>query len=153
MFLIINLNIKPELDKEQRDMQDKSKKTAGIRLNFIIVLFLLSCGILALMPINKPDFLPSEILGTWTTAVPKYQGRFFELTEVYIVFGIGDNKVEIYFITDIKRTIDDIGVLYTVMAQNLKGINDKFSFYYKRERIGAIRLKNQQGILWTKSLK
>ena len=105
---------------------------------------------------NKLDTLPQELLGQWETTASKYKGFSFELTKESIIFTDlnAENKTEVYVIEKRTKDVDkDNNAVYTVFYENKEGLEFKFALYYDPAEGGKIKLKNQKGIVWTRSKK
>jgi hypothetical protein len=107
-------------------------------------------GVVVFFPKKKTETIPDQIWGKWTTKAPQYQDRFFELSEISVIFGIGDNKINVYFIKGIKAETKDDGIVFTIIGHNLDRVEHKLTFYYHRGRTAEIRLKNPDTVVWTR---
>ncbi len=94
---------------------------------------------------------PDSLFGKWTTSNSKYKDRFFELTDTTVTFGVGEDKINVYFILSIERDTQD-NTYYTISYHNLAGIEFKTSFYYDPEIGNVLKFKNQMDIEWVKMM-
>ncbi len=94
---------------------------------------------------------PDSLFGEWITSNSKYKDRFFELTEVTITFGVGGDKINVYFILSIEKDTQD-NTYYTISYRNLNGMKFKTSFYYDPKKEDVIRFKNQMDVEWVKKI-
>ncbi len=94
---------------------------------------------------------PYSFFGEWITSNSKYKDRFFELTEVTITFGVGGDKINVYFILSIEKDTQD-NTYYTISYRNLNGMKFKTSFYYDPEKEDVIRFKNQMDVEWVRNM-
>lgn len=92
--------------------------------------------------------VPDELVGTWTTTAPQYQGKSFEIGPSVVSFDLGDGTSSMGFIQDIQNAPGDPGMLYTI-SYNVKGQMQQVSFYYDSDQ--TIRLKSRKDIAWTKT--
>jgi hypothetical protein len=95
------------------------------------------------------DF-PEDLIGQWTTSEPRYQDRFFEITKETLAYGLGGGKIDVYFISSMKESLEGNNILYTINYKNTDGLKFTQSFYYHPENGGSIQLKHQEHIKWTK---
>lgn len=105
---------------------------------------------------NKLETLPQELLGQWETTAPKYKGFSFELTKESIIFTDlnAENETEVYVIKKRTKDVDeDNNEVYTVFYENKEELELRFALYYDPAEGGKITLKNQKGIVWTRSKK
>lgn len=103
----------------------------------------------ALLP-SRPTLLPDQLVGVWKTSNLKYADRYLELTKVTIIFGTGKQSIDVNFISNVEKILQDKAVLYTVYFHRSGGPEDSVSFYYDPKNGGIIRFKNQKHIAWIK---
>ncbi len=99
--------------------------------------------------------IPDELVGTWTTPTPIYEGCFFEITKEEIIFGAKDGSESNFFIKDLKiqKIPHEEWTLYTI-AYIVRGYQKyEFPFYYHPASNGVIRFKNKMESVWTKELE
>lgn len=94
--------------------------------------------------------VPSGLMGTWRTDAAKYQGCFFEIGDRYVKIGTQQGSVDVGEIRDVGETTDGGVLLYAIRYADGGQPENLLEFYYSRED-GAIRLKNQRDIVWTKT--
>ncbi len=118
-----------------------------MKLKWIIIGIAILAAFVVLMP-SKGTLLPEELVGVWTTKHPNYTDRSFELTKVTVIFGTGRESIDVNFITNVEKRLDDNKTLYTVYSHHLEGPEDKISFYYSPKDGGAIQFEHQKQIVW-----
>jgi hypothetical protein len=92
--------------------------------------------------------VPDEIVGTWTTAAPQYQGKSFEIGPSIVSFELGDGAASTGFIQDIQTSSGDGGTLYTISYKS-NGLAQQVAFIYGGDQ--TIHFKNRKDIAWTKA--
>jgi hypothetical protein len=139
--------------KKTRTLQTDIRFSMTLRWILIVVsmiISLLGCSS------NKLETLPQELLGQWETTAPKYKGFSFKLTKECIIFTDlnAENETEVYVIKKRTKDIDeDNNSVYTVFYENKEELELRFALYYDPAEGGKITLKNQKGIVWTRSKK
>jgi hypothetical protein len=116
----------------------------------LVGLVIIAIVALSTFLLRKPTLFPDELVGVWMTSDPRYADRFLDLSKVTIIFGTGKDNIDIYFISNVEKTVQDKAILYTVHFHNQEGLEDKVSFYYDPQNSGTIRFKNQKQITWTR---
>jgi hypothetical protein len=97
-------------------------------------------------------FLPEDLVGYWVTSAPKYQDRFFELSRVSVVFGTGRDSIDVNFIEAVERRTQGDKTTYTIHYKNTKGLEGRLSFVWDPSNKGKIRLRNQEDMVWEKTM-
>ena len=95
------------------------------------------------------ESVPDELVGVWKTTSPRYEDRFFEISEDLIVFGTGGRNTEAHRILSIREALEDERLLYAISYESAEGEEYGFFFYYDPAGSGVIRFKNQQDMAWT----
>ena len=95
------------------------------------------------------ESVPDELVGVWKTTSPRYEDRFFEISEDLIVFGTGGRNTEAHPILSIREALEDERLLYAISYESAEGEEYGFFFYYDPAGSGVIRFKNQQDMAWT----
>ena len=99
---------------------------------------------------KKNKDIPENLIGKWTTSAPKYEDRFIEITKETFVYGLGGDKEDVYFISNLETNPKGNKLLYTISFKNKDGLEFTRSFYYDPENGGTIQFKHQEHIKWTK---
>ena len=95
--------------------------------------------------------VPDELVGVWKTAQAKYEDRSFQFTRDTLIFGIGQDHVDVHPIRKIEKTQEGQVFLYAVTyLDRREGVLNTFSFSHDPNPGGLIKLKNQSGIEWRK---
>ena len=73
------------------------------------------------------------------------------MTTLTMAFGTGKHNVNVYFVSDVKKTVQGNKTLYTVYCHHIGGSEEKISFYLIMGDGDQITFKNQQHIKWMKT--
>lgn len=121
-----------------------------MKLKWIVIPAVIIAVAITMFYPKKNRDIPVNLTGKWTTSAPGYQDRFIELTKETLVYGLGGDKKDVYFISSIKKGLEGNNILYTINYKNKDGVKFKRSFYYAPENGEAIQFKHQEHIEWTK---
>lgn len=128
----------------------KKQRGAGFRIFWWTVL---SAGICVLIyagtHMQNPPGIPEQLLGTWRSTEPSYEGRTFELGLANITFGVGEGKAETGFIEKVETDWQDHHFMYTVHYVQ-DGVESQCSFYAESQGKEVLYFKNQPRIKWVK---
>ena len=113
----------------------------------VLVFFLV--GAFSGCRVARLESVPDELVGVWKTTSPRYEDRFFEISEDLIVFGTGGRNTEAHRILSIREALEDERLLYAISYESAEGEEYGFFFYYDPAGSGVIRFKNQQNMAWT----
>ena len=100
---------------------------------------------------EKETPIPDDVLGVWTTSESRYADRSFELTKDLIIFGTGTTSYDSVSISKIEKEDQGSKRLYVIYYDTIEGDEQQFSFYYAPIDGGAIRIKNQENIVWERN--
>ena len=117
----------------------------------IISVFILIIVSIFVFYLKEDEVFPDSLIGRWTTSEPRYKDRFFELSKVTFSYGLGEDKIDVHFISSIEKSIQDNNTLYTINYHNIDGLEYTRSFYYYPANGGVIKFKNQKNVEWTKN--
>ncbi len=134
--------------------KSKSKSAEKIKHKWVIIWVCSLIIITILIFFTKQDEgVPDRLVGRWTTSEPRYKDRFFELSKVTFSYGLGEDKIDVNFISSIEKNIQNNNTLYTINYHSTDGLEYTRSFYYYPANGGVIRFQNQQNVKWTKCKK
>jgi len=119
-----------------------------MKLTWIFVAAVVLTAVLVLRSRDN-ELLPDDLVGRWTTSAPKYTDRFLELNKVSVVFGTGEDNIDVNFISSVDKRVEGGSTLYTIKYRDPKGMDGQVSFYWDPTE-EVIRLKNQKRIVWEK---
>ena len=121
-----------------------------LKIGLIIVLAATAAAIIFRVS-RIPDPLPQEVVGVWHSDSPGYIDRFFELSDAIMVFGQGERRLEIQFITRVEaEKVKDGLSRYTIYHQDKYGFEQKTVFFFKQGDVNTIWFKNQDNVTWQK---
>ncbi|MFO8241074.1 MAG: hypothetical protein R6T90_08755 [Dissulfuribacterales bacterium] len=123
-----------------------------IKFKWIFMAILVVTAILLMHHIYNKDneSLPSDLIGRWITSSPRYTGRFLEFSQIAVIFGIGEDNIDVNFISSVDKRIEAGVIIYTIKYRNQNEIEGSIAFYwYPSENM--IRLKNQRQMIWKKA--
>jgi hypothetical protein len=121
-------------------------KLTWIAIPVVIMVVLL---IFVFFPKKNKD-IPENLIGKWTTSAPGYEDRFIEITKETFVYGLGGDKKDVYFISNLETNPKGNKLLYTISFKNKDGLKFTRSFYCDPENRGVIQFKHQEHIEWRK---
>ena len=100
----------------------------------------------------KPLAVSPELLGTWRTADPRYDGLFFKIDDVSFSYSTVEGKVENYAIVKYER--GDLQAGQVISTHVLHGDRDgqklRVSLLYEPGDGGRFKFKNQNKTIWTR---
>lgn len=70
---------------------------------------------------TSSDAVPDVLLGVWTTADPRYEGRFFELRPHSVVFGLGVDSQVVHHVSSVEWASKAGQSVFTVHYQDEDG--------------------------------
>lgn len=116
----------------------------------IILVAFITFAVFSANGCGEKGTIPNELIGEWQTSEPKYEGCYFEVTELTVAFKPKSAEIYSNIITNIKREEDpnEEHILYTIFYKDESGKIYKLSLYYYPEENGTVRFKNQTEIVW-----
>jgi hypothetical protein len=121
-----------------------------MKLKWIVIPAVIVVVAITMFHSKKNRDIPVNLIGKWTTSAPGYQDRFIELTKETLVYGLGGDERDVYFISSMEESLEENNILYTFNYKNTDGLEFTRSFYYHPENEGAIQFKHQEHIEWRK---
>lgn len=99
--------------------------------------------------VSKPGEVPQEIMGTWETSAPGYEGCYFEITRSRVVFTNPITKPSVNVIREIGRSSEEKCTVYAITYEDEQKLDYKFSIYYCRaESEETIFFKDLRKVIW-----
>ncbi len=100
----------------------------------------------------KPLTVPPELLGTWRTTDPRYDGLFFKIDDVSFTYSTVDGTVENYAIVKYERGDAQGGQTTSthVLHGDRSGQKLQVSLLYESSGGGRFKFKNQNKTIWTR---
>ncbi len=124
--------------------------TVLVLVGSITVLVTLATWATRRHPVVPTKLVPTELVGVWRTANPRYADRFLEITATSIFFQIEDGKVDGHPIVAVDESPGAGAISYTISYRDQDGQRRRVAIDYDSRRAGVIRLKHQQQIEWTR---
>lgn len=101
------------------------------------------------------ETVPEELLGRWTTADVRYEGRAFELTESVLRIFTAPEEFKRHDIRRVDTEVLDGGELLVIIDYEAEGGSLQFSVAYEPPGPdgipGWVHLANQPDFEWTRS--
>lgn len=108
----------------------------------LILPMLLACG-----PVEET--LPAELLGTWTTEDPSYEGRFMQIFKDRIYFGTGQGDPSPNSIIAVSTDYQDNLAICTIDYQEPDGDEYRLLLRYHHSE-DELQLANRRRVTWTR---
>ena len=121
-----------------------------MKLKWIVIPVVIVAATITMFQFKKNRDIPLDLIGKWTTPASGYQDRFLEITKETLTYGLGGDKEDVNFISNIEESLEENNILYTITYKNTDGLEFTRSFYYVPENGGAIQFKHQKHIAWRK---
>lgn len=123
-----------------------------LKVGLFIILILAAVTAVIILRLKRiPDPLPRNITGVWHSDSPGYQNRYFELSDAIMVFGQGERRLNIQFISRIKvKKIRGNLTRYTIYHQDTYGFEQKTVFFFEQADVDSLWFNNQENVIWQK---
>jgi len=109
---------------------------------------MLTLLLLGVTLVPKPDQVPAELQGIWTTSDPKYSGWSLQISSVHLNISTGGGSAATGFIRHVKIEHPGAESLVTIIYQSGEGESSLSILYDPHTQ--SIRFNNQPAITWTK---
>ena len=101
---------------------------------------------------DRPSYIPQKLWGVWQTDHKRYAGRHLDISEAIFTIGQGQEKIQVFFIHKVKKTLEGQRERYTLYYREHEKAQEPlqtFTFYYRETEDGdRLQLKNQEEIIW-----
>lgn len=97
----------------------------------------------------KPNDIPSELQGVWTTTDSGHSDRTFEISSITVSFGTGQGTVSTGLIRKLDVEPGSNETLYTIRYSGDDGESTLWIRYDPFNKV--LRFRNQPGIVWHKA--
>ena len=91
-----------------------------MKLKWIVIPLVIVVATITMFHFKKNRDIPLDLIGKWTTSAPGYEDRFIEITKETIVYGLGGDKKDVYFISNLETNPERNKLLYTISFKNKK---------------------------------
>ena len=98
-------------------------------------------------PKNK-NLPPDQMVGAWKTDDARYADRFFRLTKTSVIFGVGDNEIDVYFISDTKILNQGSDEVVQLSLKRSGGAETQLSLIHNDQEGESLTFLNQPGVSW-----
>jgi hypothetical protein len=118
------------------------KKLITALMVLTILFFECQCG--------KIQSVPDELQGVWKPSDLQYADRSIHFKQDTLIFGIGEDKFDIYTIhyLRMKRGREGESTEYTITYEDAEGEEYILTLNYYPKNNGVIKLKYQENIVW-----
>ena len=131
----------------------KKKKAKKKRGKWIFLMVAVTIAVIVLMFMYgepPPRYVPPELIGVWRTTDSVFADRFIEFSSATISFGTGEATIsQTGFMNGVEMTTEGGKNLY-IFHYKLDGSDAQLSFFYDGPDGEGLRLRNRNGVLWTK---
>lgn len=131
----------------------KKKKAKKKRGKWILLMVAVTIAVIAVMLMYgepPPRYVPPELVGVWRTTDSVFADRFIEFSTATISFGTGEATIsQTGFMNGVETSTENGKTLY-IFHFKQDGADAQLSFYYDGPDGEGLRLKNRNGVLWTK---
>lgn len=131
-------------------LESKQGRKVRVWTGLVLLVFLL---VIAMPFSHRYRPAPSELTGVWRTTEPTYADRFLEIRSVFVVFGTGGNRGELYFFTHVEKVPGEENTEYILWYEGDDGVEYRVSLIYRPGDPPTLHLKNKQGVIWTKEVE
>ena len=101
---------------------------------------------------EQPSYIPQKLWGVWQTDYDRYADRHLDISEAIFTIGQGQEKIQVFFIKQVKMTPAGQRERYTFHYRahgETKDALQTFTFYYeKTDEDERLQLENQDDIHW-----
>jgi hypothetical protein len=116
----------------------------------LVLLVILLLGFFVFSFPRKNAFLPDEMVGTWQSDDVRYEGRLFRLTKTTVIFGMGENQIDVYFIADTKIISQGPDEVVQLSLHHPGEADINLSLIYRNKDEETLCLLNQQNVIWNR---
>ena len=126
-----------------------SKKRGNI---LAVIVIILALGIIGgvVSAIGTAPSCPDELIGSWTTKAPGYEGKGLLISKKGLAFDAGEGAVEGQAVRQLEAIPDGDRTLYSIVYGTSRSDEQVLSFYY-HPRKHTITFKNQPHLVWTRN--
>ena len=101
---------------------------------------------------ERPTYIPKKLWGIWQTDQERYADRYLDISETIFTIGQGREKIQVYFIHQVKMDIAGPRERYILFYREHKKNKEPlqtFTFFFHRTKEGDhLQLSNQGDVFW-----
>jgi hypothetical protein len=123
-----------------------------MKLKIGILIIIAATATAIILSVNRiPDPFPQHMIGVWHSDAPGYEDRYFELTDAIMVFGQGQRRLNIQFISRVKaKQLKGGRTRYTIHHKDSYGFEQKTVFLFEKGDVGRLWFNHQENVVWQK---
>lgn len=96
---------------------------------------------------NEHNLIPGQLAGVWTTDAPRYQGRFLELYEAFVIVGEGpEHSPSVQMVDKVKAHPEQNDLALTIYSSDLEGGHYELTLQFNPANHGEIRFPHQKEV-------
>lgn len=96
---------------------------------------------------NKHNLIPSELAGFWTTDATRYQGRFLELYQAFVIVGEGpEHPPSVQMVDKVTTHSEQNDLALTIYSSDLEGGHYELTLQFSPANRGEIRFPHQKEV-------
>ena len=96
---------------------------------------------------NAQNTLPQQVAGFWVTDAPRYQGRFLELSDAFVIVGSDpDNFPSVQRIDKVVIDPTHKDLALTIFSTDLDGAHYVLALQFSKANGGEIRFQHQKEV-------
>jgi hypothetical protein len=130
-------------------------KKRGTRIWLVVLAVMVTAlgGVAPVLARPKPvTSLPPEVLGEWSTSLPRYAGRKLILSAERVRIDFGDHAAAVEFpISEVRRRETQDGVQYEVLYRQDRGLTQFVFSFTESTWPASITLPNPEGVDWVRA--
>ena len=103
---------------------------------------------------NTTSLLPARLVGFWTTDEPRYEGRFMELYQAYVIIGTGSKEAPtVQAVSSVEAEPENGSTLYRITSTDMTGVQYKMALLYTPINGGELRFRHPEQIVWRRHME
>ena len=117
-----------------------------------IRVLLLVWGVISCVGCHRSVTAPPELIGTWRTAAPEFEGRFIRIEAHYIVFGAGEEtQPDAEYIEKVLEKKVAGGKVFLIQANDMQKNRNEIEIEYTDGERPQVRLTSRKQVIWTRA--
>jgi len=96
---------------------------------------------------NRYNLIPSQLAGSWTTDAPRYNGRFLELYQAFVIVGEGpEHPPSVQMVDKVMTHPEQNDLTLTLYSSDLEGSHYELTLQFSPANHGEIRFPHQKEV-------